>query len=359
MSKPHLTRIPRMSRNMSRHNGVSCDACGKGGFSGNRYKCLVCYDFDLCSDCYSSGETGTGRHTTSHPMQCILTKVDAELFFGGDSQGSEQVYSFTCPMCGQLGFSEPELREHVTKQHSDGVPQEVICPVCATHPSGDPNHLTDDLSTHLTVEHRALREMEHDPTVQSRVRRLIGRRRAGLDRYVYREGGQSQDNIDPITELLSQLSSSGGGSSSGRRLVSDVPPHIQQLLDQQERQALERRSPQRRPMYRKIITSGGGGLLSSDSSSLGGGLYHPPAPKSDTFDLSRSITIELDKDKKGASHSQEPDANQLLASSTQPQLSEEEQTVLHKRRVDKSRFVQELLLSTLAYSDSSSEGEDT
>lgn len=47
-------------------------------------------------------------------------------------------------------------------------------------------------------------------TVQSRVRRLIGRRRGGgLDRYVgvfQREASQSQDNVDPITELLSQLS---------------------------------------------------------------------------------------------------------------------------------------------------------
>ena len=58
-------------------SGVSCDACGKGGFSGKRYKCLVCYDFDLCTDCYEAGETGSGRHTTLHPMQCILTRVDA------------------------------------------------------------------------------------------------------------------------------------------------------------------------------------------------------------------------------------------------------------------------------------------
>lgn len=56
---------------------VSCDACGKGGFTGNRYKCLVCYDFDLCTECYISGETGTGRHGTTHPVQCILTKADA------------------------------------------------------------------------------------------------------------------------------------------------------------------------------------------------------------------------------------------------------------------------------------------
>ena len=47
---------------------------------------------------------------------------------------------------------------------------------------------------------------------QSRVRRLIGRRRAGLDRYigVLSRGGEvvsgAQDNVDPITELLAHLS---------------------------------------------------------------------------------------------------------------------------------------------------------
>ena len=56
----------------------------------------------------------------------------------------------------------------------------------------------------------SLTSMHQDPTVvQSRVRRLIGRRRAGLDRYasiLSREASQSHD-YDPITELLSQLSS--------------------------------------------------------------------------------------------------------------------------------------------------------
>ena len=84
-----------------------------------------------------------------------------DLFYNGENHSLEQPQSLTCPLCGQLGFSESQLREHVTKQHSDSTTlQEVICPVCAAHPSGDPNHLTDDLPTHLTVEHRALREME-------------------------------------------------------------------------------------------------------------------------------------------------------------------------------------------------------
>lgn len=205
----HLHYIPRPTPSKhimpcpSLHSiGVSCDACGKGSFSGKRYKCLVCYDFDLCAECYETGETGTGRHATTHPMQCILTRVDTgvcvcvtwaythdlmnyefkwkwcdkgkwhltsvrsffsislDLFFGGENHSSEQTTSFTCPLCGQVGFSEAGLREHVIKHSDPSMLQEVICPVCAAHPSGDPNHLTDDLPAHLSMEHRAFRDME-------------------------------------------------------------------------------------------------------------------------------------------------------------------------------------------------------
>ncbi|TNN53345.1 E3 ubiquitin-protein ligase KCMF1 [Liparis tanakae] len=93
---------------MSRHEGVSCDACLKGNFRGRRFKCLICYDYDLCASCYESGATTT-RHTTEHPMQCILTRVDYV----------EQPQSFTCPYCGKMGYTETSLQEHVTSEHAE------------------------------------------------------------------------------------------------------------------------------------------------------------------------------------------------------------------------------------------------
>jgi len=44
----------------------------------------------------------------------------AELFHGGDAPGSEmQHQSFTCPICGRLGFTESNLQEHVNIEHPD------------------------------------------------------------------------------------------------------------------------------------------------------------------------------------------------------------------------------------------------
>jgi hypothetical protein len=34
-----------------------------------------------------------------------------------------------------------------------------VCPVCASQPGGEPNHVTDDFATHLTLEHRSPREL--------------------------------------------------------------------------------------------------------------------------------------------------------------------------------------------------------
>ncbi|OZC05242.1 zinc finger, ZZ type [Onchocerca flexuosa] len=143
------------------HEGVSCDGCMAPNFAGDRYKCLRCYDFDLCSRCYMeerstevSSENRTFRetneeHSPSHPMQCIMTQQDFELAYHSDQTHSWdrlRVVIFTCPVCGLQGLSRERLVSHA-------------CPICISTDFyrigfGDymPNHLTDMVS-HMQEHH--------------------------------------------------------------------------------------------------------------------------------------------------------------------------------------------------------------
>ncbi|CAH1103495.1 unnamed protein product [Psylliodes chrysocephalus] len=258
---------------MSRHEGVSCDSCLKSNFRGRRYKCLVCYDYDLCAACYEAGATNT-RHTTDHPMQCILTRSDFELYYGGEALTSlELPQSYTCPYCSRMGFTDITLQEHVTSDHQD-TNFEVVCPLCAAMPGGDPNLMTDDFAGHLTLEHRTgprdlISFLDEPVGTRHNVRRIphnthsathIGRgaatalrpRRSNMHFSVFSSGGfsslspSSRDSVDPIAELLSQLS---GVRRSASNTNSSTPTQLQQLqmqlqLERQQvnaaRQHLER-----------------------------------------------------------------------------------------------------------------------
>lgn len=171
-------------------------------------------------------------------MQCILTRADFDIYYGGEALSGEQPQSFTCPYCKKMGYSDTGLYDHVSAEHTD-TGLEVVCPVCAALPGGDPNLVTDDFAGHLTLEHRTgprdLISFLDEPSAirHGGVRRITSGRGLGGPRarrsnmHFSSSSGISalspsgRDSVDPIAELLSQL--------SGVRRGAPQPSQLQQL----------------------------------------------------------------------------------------------------------------------------------
>ncbi|KAL0819042.1 hypothetical protein ABMA28_008321 [Loxostege sticticalis] len=282
---------------MNRHEGVSCDSCLKNNFRGRRYKCLICIDYDLCAACYESGAT-TNQHTTEHPMQCILSRSDFDLYYGGEALALEQPQAYTCPYCNRMGFTDTALMEHVTAEHADTT-LAVVCPVCASMPGGEPNFVTDDFAGHLTLEHRTgprdLISFLDEPSGirHGGVRRMPqsgrGVSRTRRTNMQFSTGGgisslspSSRDAVvDPIAELLSQLSGVRRGAGQ-----PGTPSQLQQLQMQLqlERQQASAARQQLERLPRRAGASGSGASAAAGSAPQPQPQPAAPAPHADSSD---------------------------------------------------------------------------
>ena len=142
-------------------------------------------------------------------FQCILTRADHELFYSGESaSGIVQPQSLTCPFCGRLGFTEASLVDHVTSAHSSDSAsndsQEVICPICASTPGGDPNHLLtlSDFSTHINLEHRTTGQRDLISFLDEPSRSGAGVRRVPHTRGA---GGAGGSKLNKLTQLAKHV----------------------------------------------------------------------------------------------------------------------------------------------------------
>uniref|UniRef100_A0A2K5KYL7 RING-type E3 ubiquitin transferase n=1 Tax=Cercocebus atys TaxID=9531 RepID=A0A2K5KYL7_CERAT len=230
------------------------------------------------------------------------------LYYGGEASSVEQPQSFTCPYCGKMGCTETSLQEHVTSEHAE-TSTEVICPICAALPGGDPNHVTDDFAAHLTLEHRL-------------VILII-----------------FKDNIpQKRKKLLSQLS--GVTRSAGGQLNSSGPS-ASQLQQLQMQLQLERRHAQ---ATRQQLETAHNATRRTNTSSVTTAITQSTATTNITNTESSQQTLQ--------------NSQFLLTRLDDPKMSETERQSMESERADHSLFVQELLLSTLVREESSSSDKD-
>ncbi|CAG0896751.1 unnamed protein product [Darwinula stevensoni] len=78
------------------HDGVTCSSC-RGPVRGNRYKCLECKDFDLCSSCEASGTKHSQHSFIRLPSRVPVDSLAPEL----DGATREVHPGVTCCSCGR------------------------------------------------------------------------------------------------------------------------------------------------------------------------------------------------------------------------------------------------------------------
>ncbi|XP_062396681.1 E3 ubiquitin-protein ligase RNF114 [Sardina pilchardus] len=61
-------------------------------------------------------------------------------------------YTFACPYCNSPNLDQDGLVEHCTAHHARD-PRQVVCPICASMPWGDPNYRSADFLQHLRIRH--------------------------------------------------------------------------------------------------------------------------------------------------------------------------------------------------------------
>lgn len=73
-----------------RHSNIICDSCKKHGIMGMRWKCKVCFDYDLCTQCYMNNKHDLShafeRYETAHsqpwvPLCQLTSTIDHHLYY--------------------------------------------------------------------------------------------------------------------------------------------------------------------------------------------------------------------------------------------------------------------------------------
>lgn len=131
----------KISTNLNEHSRITCDGCQMYPLIGNRYKCSVCYDYDLCESCENKIGDSHGhcfikiRHPDAAPKK-ILCCVDEKFENQHKKEKVPQINSYADRLVDNFNFkdlwkvfdmtnSEPETND-VFKYSIEESNQEIV-----------------------------------------------------------------------------------------------------------------------------------------------------------------------------------------------------------------------------------------
>ena len=68
-----------------------------------------------------------------------------------DVQETVNRSTFACPFCQEQNMERKSLLEHMRKKHKG---KSGVCPICRVQAYGDPNYVSQNLSSHLELRHQ-------------------------------------------------------------------------------------------------------------------------------------------------------------------------------------------------------------
>ncbi|XP_054902219.1 E3 ubiquitin-protein ligase RNF114 [Poeciliopsis prolifica] len=115
------------------HSSVAaCKGCGvQIGLSQMRSHTVACSKYQEYIE--------EGVRSTAQSQPAIISQVPNR-------------FTFSCPFCNCPNLDQDSLVEHCTSQHARDTRQ-VVCPICASMPWGDPNYRSTDFFQHLKIRH--------------------------------------------------------------------------------------------------------------------------------------------------------------------------------------------------------------
>ncbi|EFC45031.1 CAMK family protein kinase [Naegleria gruberi] len=86
--EPRLTQSPPLLSNSNtssriKHENIICDGCKQSDFTGIRWKCLDCPNYDLCNSCYQKKNTSSHKNHKFAKLEILDEKFEADLAAAG------------------------------------------------------------------------------------------------------------------------------------------------------------------------------------------------------------------------------------------------------------------------------------